>query len=327
MRILLLEADDDLRRRCEAVLQTDGHRVTASAHPRALRSHLRRGTADLLLVGGDSLIGIDDLLRAAGRREDGPAVVVVERGRLERLAEDGSVEGLLRPARATVGGGGAQELTLTACVVDLNAGIVRRGDEEAKLSDLELRLLAYLAERPGRTIPREQLLEGVWGYRSGVVTRTVDITVRRLRVKVEADPTDPVHFITVRGRGYRFDPPRSLRSNLRPDRTSFIGRVEQFGQLERLHADGARLVSILGPAGTGKTRLARRFAARLADRDGADLPGGVWFCDLSGVATSVGQPRPAPRGDFAAAPRPPRGAVPGPASPGRGRRPRAVRCR
>jgi hypothetical protein len=66
--------------------------------------------------------------------------------------------------------------------------------------------IAYLAERAGRNVDREDLLRDVWGYRGGVVTRSVDNTVLRLRAKIEPDPARPRHVFTVQGTGYRFEP-------------------------------------------------------------------------------------------------------------------------
>ncbi len=83
-------------------------------------------------------------------------------------------------------------------------------------------------------------------------------------------------------------PSRALarRTNLGPDSASFVGRAEDLAAVGRAFAEGARLVTLLGPGGTGKTRLARRHAAsRLADL----LPhGGVWFVDASGATTAQG---------------------------------------
>ena len=68
-------------------------------------------------------------------------------------------------------------------------------------------MFAYLASRPGEAVSREELYAQVWGYADAVVSRTVDTTVRRLRTKIEADPSNPAHLQTVHGQGYRFRPP------------------------------------------------------------------------------------------------------------------------
>jgi DNA-binding response OmpR family regulator len=64
-------------------------------------------------------------------------------------------------------------------------------------------LLCELAQNPGRVFSRESLLDKVWGYDYFGDGRLVDVHVRRLRTKVEADPANPRHVVTVRGLGYR----------------------------------------------------------------------------------------------------------------------------
>src|SRR6516225_6280740 len=73
------------------------------------------------------------------------------------------------------------------------------------LSTLEFRLLYYLASRPNRVFTRDQLLDAVWGTDRFVTPRSVDVYVRRLREKIEADPENPLHLKTVRGAGYLFE--------------------------------------------------------------------------------------------------------------------------
>ena len=82
-------------------------------------------------------------------------------------------------------------------------GVVRRGGEEVHLTKTEFRLLVELASSPGRVFSREVLLERVWGYGYFGDGRLVDVHVRRLRTKVEADPANPRHVVTVRGLGYK----------------------------------------------------------------------------------------------------------------------------
>jgi DNA-binding response OmpR family regulator len=83
---------------------------------------------------------------------------------------------------------------------------VRRSGETVHLTRTEHRLLVLLAQQPERTFSREELLEQVWGYDQLADGRLVDVHVRRLRIKVEDDPADPRHILTVRGIGYRFAP-------------------------------------------------------------------------------------------------------------------------
>jgi DNA-binding response OmpR family regulator len=69
----------------------------------------------------------------------------------------------------------------------------------------EFELLHLLASHPGQVFSREQLLESVWGYVWTGATDTVTVHVRRLRAKIERDPSSPVLLVTIHGVGYRFD--------------------------------------------------------------------------------------------------------------------------
>ena len=82
-------------------------------------------------------------------------------------------------------------------------GKVLRNCSELHLTKTEFRLLCELAQNPGRVFSRESLLDKVWGYDYFGDGRLVDVHVRRLRTKVEADPANPRHVVTVRGLGYR----------------------------------------------------------------------------------------------------------------------------
>lgn len=82
---------------------------------------------------------------------------------------------------------------------------LRRGEAAVALRPKEYELLAYLVRHPGRTFTRDELLNDVWDINFAGGTRTVDVHVRWLRQKIEVDPSNPAHLITVRGAGYRFE--------------------------------------------------------------------------------------------------------------------------
>ena len=90
-------------------------------------------------------------------------------------------------------------------LIDLGAREVRVDGDLVTLTAREFDLLAFLARQPRRAFRREELLELVWGYTYGD-TATVTVHVRRLREKIERDPSSPRHLTTVWGVGYRFDP-------------------------------------------------------------------------------------------------------------------------
>jgi len=76
--------------------------------------------------------------------------------------------------------------------------------EPVRLTSLEMKLLKYLVEHEGKVLSRKELLENVWGLARAPATRTVDTFMLALRKTFEADSSKPVHFLSVRGTGYRF---------------------------------------------------------------------------------------------------------------------------
>jgi DNA-binding response OmpR family regulator len=89
-------------------------------------------------------------------------------------------------------------------VIDRGRAVVRRGDHPIYLTPVEFRLLVYLAQHPGQALTREQILDGVWGYDPTPESdRAINTHIRRLREKIEPDPSDPTLIQTVLGVGYR----------------------------------------------------------------------------------------------------------------------------
>ncbi len=95
---------------------------------------------------------------------------------------------------------------LRAGVVDLGRREIVRGSEVVALSEREAALFAWLTARPGQVVSRAELLTEVWGYRATVETRAIDVTMRRLREKVEVNAAEPDHLLTRHGGGYVFEP-------------------------------------------------------------------------------------------------------------------------
>ncbi|MCM3923324.1 response regulator transcription factor [Frankia sp. AiPs1] len=156
-------------------------------------------------------------LRAAG---DVPLVVVADRldptgviASLEAGADDYVTAPPVTPEvlarlRALLRRVHPQQATTSALSVgDLqirpSEGVVIRRGEVQHLTRTEFRLLCELAVAGGRAVTRKQLLERIWGYDYFGGARMLDVHVRRLRRKVEVDPSAPTHILTVRGIGYR----------------------------------------------------------------------------------------------------------------------------
>jgi DNA-binding response OmpR family regulator len=120
-------------------------------------------------------------------------------GLLELLAR---VEALLRRAGGGVAGAPAVD-RFGEVEIDRAARTVTRRGEPVSLAPREFDLLLALFDRNGGVISRQELLRELWGHRAAVLTRTVDIHVAELRRKLEDDPANPQHILTVWKKGYR----------------------------------------------------------------------------------------------------------------------------
>ena len=118
------------------------------------------------------------------------------------------------PVPVAPGLGGEGSDVLEVGDVRLDPGrheVVVRGEDVA-LPLKEFELLAMLLENAGRVLPREVLIDRVWGHDYVGDTKTLDVHVKRLRAKVEEDPSNPVRIVTIRGLGYKFETPRADRA-------------------------------------------------------------------------------------------------------------------
>jgi len=190
-------------------------------------------------------------------------------------------------------------LRLELGALDLRLGELRTADGVRKLTTKEVALLRYLADREGQDVPREDVLRDVWGYRRSVITRAIDTTLQRLRAKVERAPRQPRHLLTVTGVGYRFEGLAERVAGLAPITAAadlFVGRQAELRQLGGLLGQ-RRLVTLLGPAGIGKTRLARQAAAELAPVGGSLLVELASARDADAVRRAVDRALGSPSGD------------------------------
>ncbi|WP_042354557.1 response regulator YycF [Bacillus rubiinfantis] len=94
------------------------------------------------------------------------------------------------------------EITIGSLVIHPDAYVVSKRGETIELTHREFELLHYLAKHIGQVMTREHLLQTVWGYDYYGDVRTVDVTVRRLREKIEDSPSHPAWIVTRRGVGY-----------------------------------------------------------------------------------------------------------------------------
>ena len=216
-----MEDDERIRQAVKLALEDEGWIVDEAESGEAAIDIFKHHPSDVVLID-IMLPGIDgfELCRTIRRTSDVPVVMVTARNDthdivagLEAGADDyltkpfapkelsARIRALLRRTRPSSTPHARISLGDLAIVPD--EGKVSRGGEEVHLTKTEFRLLCELADNPGKVFSREALLDKVWGYDYFGDGRLVDVHIRRLRTKVEADPANPRHVVTVRGLGYR----------------------------------------------------------------------------------------------------------------------------
>jgi DNA-binding response OmpR family regulator len=220
-RILAVEDDERIRSAVKLALEDEGWTVEEAGSGEEALELFGREPADVVLID-IMLPGMDgfELCRSVRRTSDVPIVMVTARADthdvvagLEAGADDyltkpfapkelsARIRALLRLARPA--SPGHAKLVFGDLEVIPDEGKVTLSGRELHLTKTEFRLLCELASSPGRVFSREMLLDRVWGYGYFGDGRLVDVHVRRLRTKVETDPANPRHVVTVRGLGYR----------------------------------------------------------------------------------------------------------------------------
>jgi DNA-binding response OmpR family regulator len=225
-RVLIVEDDPNVAEVVSRYLAREGYDVDAVADG---AEGLRRALADppdlvVLDLMLPSLSGLDVCrrLRAAApvpvimltaRGEEADRIAGLELGADDYLSKPFSPRELTARVKAVLRRAASplpvtaqpRELSAGDLAVDLVAHEVRRDGELVALTAKEFDLLVHLMRNPRRAFRREELLEDVWGFSYGD-TSTVTVHVRRLREKIEDDPSAPRHVTTVWGVGYRFEP-------------------------------------------------------------------------------------------------------------------------
>lgn len=97
-------------------------------------------------------------------------------------------------------------ITFPSLIIDPQTRLITIDDTEISLTAKEFETLWLLAQHPRQVFTRSQILENVWGISDYIDPSTVTVHIRRLREKIESDPSDPQHLITVWGVGYKFEP-------------------------------------------------------------------------------------------------------------------------
>ena len=111
---------------------------------------------------------------------------------------------LLRRAYGEFSSADSDLLYAADLVIDQSRAMVLRGGQAINLTPTEFRLLVYLVRHAGQVVTRAQIIESLWGYASDLESeRTINVHIRRLREKIELDPSRPALILTVPGLGYR----------------------------------------------------------------------------------------------------------------------------
>ncbi|HEY4684510.1 MAG TPA: response regulator transcription factor [Dehalococcoidia bacterium] len=220
--VLVVDDEPTLVAALKYNLEREGYRVLTAADGGAALDVARSRRPDLLVL--DLMLPVMDGLevcRALRREMSVPILMLTAKGEeidkvvgLEIGADDyvtkpfgmrellARVRALLRRVEPTAE---TEVLATGDLEIDLKRREARRDGRPLELKPKELELLLYFVRNRGRAFTREQLLRDVWGYDFLGDSRTVDVHIRWLRQKIEAEPAKPVRLITVRGVGYRFE--------------------------------------------------------------------------------------------------------------------------
>lgn len=156
------------------------------------------------------------IIMVTAKEEEVDKVLGLELGADDYLTKPFGMRELIARVKANIrrtqfnsdsGEGGSKVSTYGNITIDMTKYEIRKNDKPLELTLREFELLKYLAEQENQVFSREQLLEEVWGYEYYGDIRTVDVTIRRLREKVEDDPSEPKYIRTKRGIGYYFRRP------------------------------------------------------------------------------------------------------------------------
>ena len=225
-RVLVVDDEEIVRDVLVRYLEKDGYRVATAADgeeavERAATGHPDVVVLDLMLPRLDGL----EVFRRIRETSDVPVVMLTaKREEIDRVvglelgADDyvskpfsprevvARIRAILRRVDPLANGRDVRRIVWGNLEIDRDRREVRRDGEVLALTRKEFDLLELLATHPGRTFSRIELLEHVWDFAWDGDSSTVTVHVRRLRSKIEADPSDPRHVVTVWGVGYRFEP-------------------------------------------------------------------------------------------------------------------------
>lgn len=233
LHILVVDDDENLRRLVAAYLEKEGYQVTQAADGRSALAQLREGGPDLvvldLMLPGLSGIEVAKQIRAKGstpilmltaRTSEEDILEGFEAGADDYLVKPFSpkvlvarVRAVLRRVGAEPGEEAAKAMVVGELSIDPRSRVVLVAGRQVDVTATEFELLRVLADHPGWVYSREELLEAVWGYSYLGDSRLVDVHIGNLRRKIGEDPAEPCYIHTVRGAGYKIQPPVTERAD------------------------------------------------------------------------------------------------------------------
>lgn len=222
-RVLVVEDEESYREALAYMLRKEGFEVVEAVDGSAGLAEYDRAGADIVLLdlmmpglpGTEvcrqlRLRGPVPVIMVTARDSEVDKVVGLELGADDYVTKPFSHRELVARIRAVLRRG--QDIDLVPDVVE-SAGVrmdverheVSVNGERVKLALKEFELLEMLLRNVGRVMTRGQLIDRIWGADYVGDTKTLDVHVKRLRTKIENDPANPKHLITVRGLGYKFE--------------------------------------------------------------------------------------------------------------------------
>ena len=225
-RILVVEDEPSIREVVSLYLRRAGYDVAVVADGRAALESLSGQIPDLVVldlmlpeVDGLEITrwlrerGDTPIIMLTARRDEPDRIAGLEMGADDYVVKPFSpqelvsrVRAVLRRTRGSMSGSGERPLEYGDLRIDPQTRLVEVDGEERTLTAKEFDLLWAMARHPRQVFSRDQLLDLVWGLTEYIDPSTVTVHVRRLREKIEADPGEPRHVVTVWGVGYRFEP-------------------------------------------------------------------------------------------------------------------------
>ena len=223
-RILIVEDEESFSDPLSYLLEKEGFEVTVAADGNEALSVFERDSADLILL--DLMLpGMSgtEVCRQVRQRSNVPVIMLtakdseidkvvgLELGADDYVTKPYSSRELVARVRAVLRRQGEPEELMTSTVaagpvrMDVERHVVAVDGQQISLPLKEFELLEMLLRNAGRVLTRGQLIDRVWGSDYVGDTKTLDVHVKRLRSKIEPDPSSPRHLVTVRGLGYKFE--------------------------------------------------------------------------------------------------------------------------